>query len=147
MTYRGLEGRAAAADAVNPLVDGWMVWVWKDRVPTPLSYVRCVLCTPFYHALLPLALVLCCAVICCAVLCCAAPGACSFESEISSKNQEQASLTRQRLQLEKEQKKLQRQQEKKVRCRCCCFNWALCSTVQGGVPIPFFFSALLTGRC
>lgn len=39
---------------------------------------------------------------------------CSFESEISGKNQEQASLTRQRLQLEKEQKKLQRQQEKKV---------------------------------
>lgn len=64
------------------------------------------------------------------MLCCAAPGACSFESEISSKNQEQASLTRQRLQLEKEQKKLQRQQEKKVRCRCCCFNWALCSAMR-----------------
>ncbi len=40
---------------------------------------------------------------------------CSFDSEISAKSQEQASLTRQRLQLEKEQKKLQRQQEKKVR--------------------------------
>lgn len=40
--------------------------------------------------------------------------ACSFESELSSKNKEQATLTRQRLQLEKEHKQLQKQQDKKV---------------------------------
>lgn len=122
---------AAVAEAANALagVEGSSrqvtYQVWGDRritVSVGVCHVCCNrLCFTHSHGSAPvLAVVLCCAT-----------SACSFESEISSKNQEQASLTRQRLQLEKEQKKLQRQQEKKVSCLRCCFDRSLRRFNQG----------------
>jgi hypothetical protein len=64
---------------------------------------------------------------------------CSFEAELSAKNKQQASLTRQRLQLEKEHKQLQKQQDKKVRGAAtgswtCRLEWSACSPLSVIVP-------------